>query len=447
MDAVYLLFSMLGGVLLGAIFYKSYLAGKKIDDPRDEAREEELLLLKQSQLLAEERKRLAEEDKLRLQEEIKELHQRLEDKVAQLARVSEENKSLGERFENYKNDFEATQKRLNIEFENIANKLLTRNSSVFVESNQKSMQEILSPLKEKIAGFEKRVEDTYEKGLKDQNELKVELLKLHDLNQKISVEANNLTNALKSDPKKQGNWGEVVLERVLERSGLSKGREYDREVVEQNSEGSVIRPDVVVNLPDDKHLIIDSKVSLTAYERYVNSEDAVDKQKAIREHILSIKNHIKGLSEKHYTSARRLNTPDFVLLFIPIESSFSVAIQEDQDLFTFAWEKKVVIVSPSTLLATLRTVASIWQQENQTRNAKEIARLSGKMYDKLSSFLTELDKIKQNLDRASSSYDEAVKVLSTGKGNMLTTAQKVRSLGAKNNKQLPPGWDDQMIEE
>ncbi len=448
MDSVYLILSLLGGCLIGAIATKSYFSGTQGSTEEENLRrvkelEEELEKLKQVQLLAEERQRMLVEEREKQVKEHERIQLRLEEKLSETARLIQANSDLKERLAEGEKDREETQKRLTTEFENIAHKLLSKNSSAFAESNQKSMQEILNPLKEKISLFEKKVEDTYEKGLKDQNELKVELLKLNELNQRISKEANNLTQALKSDSKKQGNWGEVVLERVLERSGLTRGQEYEREVVEENSAGETIRPDVVVHLPDNKHIIIDSKVSLTAYERYVNSEKPEERSKAIKEHLISIRNHIKGLSEKHYASAKGLNSPDFVLLFVPIESSFSVAIQEDQELFNFAWEKKVVIVSPSTLLATLRTVASIWQQENQTRNAREIARLSGVMYDKLSGFLADLDKIKLNLDRATGSYEEVVKKLHTGRGNMLVTAQKIKDLGAKTSKSLPENWDSE----
>ena len=218
--------------------------------------------------------------------------------------------------------------------------------------------------------------------LKDQTDLKAELKKLHDLNLKICDEANNLTRALKGDVKKQGNWGEMILERILERSGLTEGREYIKQESVLSENGQRFQPDVVIHLPDQKHIVVDSKVSLVAYERLVNAENEKDRPAFVKEHLQSVRSHIKILSEKHYQHSPNFNSPDFVLLFIPIESSFSIAVQEDQELFTYAWDNKVVIVSPSTLLATLRTIASIWQQENQTRNAIEIARQGGALYDK-----------------------------------------------------------------
>ena len=239
---------------------------------------------------------------------------------------------------------EDLQKKFTIEFENIANKILEKNSEKFTTTNQKNMGDVLNPLKEKIELFEKKVEDTYKQGLKDQTDLRAELKKLYHLNSKISEEANNLTKALKGDVKKQGNWGEVVLERILERSGLNEGQKgYEKQFSDTSEDGKRILPDIVINLPDNKHIIIDSKVSLVAYEKAVNAETEEERVRYVKEHLLSLKTHCKGLSEKHYQSARNLNSPDFVLLFIPIESSFSLAMQEDQDIFSFAWDLKVVI--------------------------------------------------------------------------------------------------------
>ncbi len=352
--------------------------------------------------------------------------------------------NLREKLELQASEMEQLQKKFTTEFENIANRILKENSIEFTSTNQKNINEILSPLKEKIQFFEKKVEETYEKGLKDQTDLKAELKKLQDLNLKISNEARNLTQALKGDVKKQGNWGEVVLERVLERSGLTKGREYEREVSDENGEGKAIRPDVIIHLPDKKHIIIDSKVSLIAYERLVNAANEEERNQFAQEHLRSLRAHIKGLAEKHYSSARNLNTPDFVLLFVPIESSFSAAVQEDQELFNFAWDHKVVIVSPSTLLASLRTIASIWKQENQTRNALEIASLGSSLYDKFVNFLLDMEKLGKGLDQVRGNYESALNKLHTGRGNLVRTAEKLRELGIKTQKAIP---DSLILEE
>jgi DNA recombination protein RmuC len=296
---------------------------------------------------------------------------------------------------------------------------------------------LLSPLKEKIQVFEKKVEDTYEKGLKDQTDLKAELKKLHDLNLKISDEANNLTRALKGDVKKQGNWGEMILERILERSGLTEGREYQKQESVLSENGQRFQPDVVIHLPDQKHIVVDSKVSLVAYERLVNCDNEKDRMIHVKEHLMSVRSHIKILSEKHYQHAQGFNSPDFVLLFIPIESSFSIAVQEDQDLFSYAWDNKVVIVSPSTLLATLRTIASIWQQENQNRNALEIARQSGALYDKFVGFIEDMESIGKSIDSTRKNYEMATNKLFTGSGNLVKRAENIKKLGAKTTKELP----------
>jgi DNA recombination protein RmuC len=340
-------------------------------------------------------------------------------------------------------ELEQIQKRLTVEFENVAHRILKEHSTEFTSLNQKNIGEILTPLRDKITTFEKKVEESYEKSLRDQIDLKMELKKLQELNHKISNDAQNLTNALKGDVKKQGNWGEVILERVLERSGLTPGREFEREVVDENSDGKQIRPDVIIHLPDKKHLIVDSKVSLVAYERLVNEPSDELRIQHLADHLKSLRSHIKLLSDKHYPTAKNLNSPDFVLLFLPIESSFSIAIQEDQELFNYAWDNKVVIVSPSTLLATLRTIASIWKQENQTKNALEIASLGASLYDKFVNFVQDLEKVGKGIETAQTNYSNALNKLHTGKGNLVRTSEKLKDLGIKTQKALP----DYLIED
>ena len=369
--------------------------------------------------------------------ELREAREKNELLGQQIARAEAEYRSLEEKLSTQKAEMEELQKRFTIEFENIAHKILKRNTEEFTASNQKNISEILAPLKEKIVNFEKKVEETYEKGLKDQTDLRAELKKLYELNARISEEANNLTRALKADSKKMGNWGEVILERILERSGLTLGQEYEKQFSTENAEGRKIQPDIIVNLPDRKHIIIDSKVSLVAYEQLVNVDNDEERARLVKAHIASVRAHIKGLSEKHYFSAKDLNTPDFVLLFVPIEASFSVAVQEDKELFSYAWDNKVVIVSPSTLLATLRTIASIWKQENQARNALEIARQGGALYDKFSGFVDDMLRIGNNLDTTRKSYDAAMNKLSTGRGNLLNATQRLKELGAKTTKEIP----------
>jgi len=357
-----------------------------------------------------------------------------------------ENKNLQEKFDAYKKEVDELRTKFTLEFENVAAKILKQNTEDFTAKNQKNIGEILNPLKEKIDLFEKKVTDTYEKGLKDQTDLRAELKKLHELNTRISEEASNLTRALKTDSKKQGNWGELVLERVLERSGLVKGQEYHTQYSDRNEEGDVIRPDVVVILPDDKHIIIDAKVSLIDYEKFVNAEDEEKGQKFLKAHVDSIKEHVKSLSEKSYQQASKLDVPDFVLLFMPVESAFSIAIQKDPGLFNFAWDKKIVIVSPTTLLATLKTVESIWKHEKQTQNALEIARQGGNLYDKFVLFLEDLEKIGKQIGATQRTYDDAHKKLASGSGNIIRRISVLKELGAKASKDIPqhllPDGDD-----
>lgn len=355
---------------------------------------------------------------------------------SQYAVLQTQNTHLSERLDTQKKELTELQQHFTKEFENIANRILKQNSSDFTDVNVKHLTDIVNPLKDKISLFEKKVEDAYDKELRDKLSLREEVRKLTELNTRISEEATNLTKALKGDVKKQGNWGEIVLERVLERSGLRKGIEYTREEQIEGQVGQAYRPDVIVHLPDNKHIIVDSKVSLLAYENFVNANDD-EKDAYLKAHIVSLRNHIKGLGDKCYQNSPTLNSPDFVLMFLPIEGSFSVALQADNELYSFAWDRKIVVVSPTTLLATLRTIASIWKQENQTKNAQEIARLGGALYDKLVGCVEDLNKVKLNIDRASASHNDAMKKLQLGAGNVFVTAEKMKQLGAKTSKQLP----------
>ncbi|MHB1180041.1 MAG: DNA recombination protein RmuC, partial [Daejeonella sp.] len=295
---------------------------------------------------------------------------------------------------------------------------------------------LLNPLKENIKAFEEKVDQVYKTEAGERNVLQGIITQLMDLNKVMSMETQNLTKALKGDNKKQGNWGEMILERVLERSGLVKDQEYRIQTSLQTAEGLRFQPDVIIDLPDDKHLVIDAKVSLIAYERMVNCESDEDAELFSRQHIGSIRSHVADLSSKNYSALYKINSPDFVMLFIPIESCFSIAVQKDAELFNYAWDKRVVIVSPSTLLATLRTIASMWKQERQNRNVMEIARLSGEMYDKFVGFIGDMDGIGKNIKQSQDAYERAMNKLSNGRGNLTITAEKIKKLGAKAGKQL-----------
>lgn len=339
---------------------------------------------------------------------------------------------LNDKIENQTKDIEKTQRSLQIEFKNLANEILEEKTKRFTEQNSKRLDEILIPFKDQMKGFERRVEDTYQKTLKDQTDLQAELKKLQDLNIKISQEANNLTRALKGDVKKQGNWGEMILERVLERSGLTKGVEYEVQESFTTEEGKRIQPDVVIHLPENKHILIDAKVSLVAYNELVNTENQDDATEHLKNHLISIRKHVKELAEKNYQNTKGIQSPDFVLLFIPIEASFSIAVKDAPSLFNEAWEKHIVIVSPTTLLATLMTIASIWKQENQTKNAIKIADEGAKLYDKFVHFLEDLDKLGEKLSAASNHFNDSMKKLKTGKGNLISKVEGLKKLGVRS---------------
>jgi len=345
-------------------------------------------------------------------------------------------KAQQEKLAEQKEEIEKTRLHFQREFENVAEKLLKEKSKEFTDVNRLSIDAILNPLKENIKAFEEKVDKVYNMEAAERNTLKGVITQLMDLNKLISTEANNLTKALKGDNKKQGNWGEVILEKVLERSGLVRDREYRIQTSLNSAEGGRLQPDVIIDLPDEKHLIIDSKVSLIAYERLVNCETEEERKLFSKGHVESIRSHVHGLSSKNYHDLYQVNSPDFVLLFLPIESSFSFAVQLDADLFADAWEKRVVIVSPSTLLATLRTIASIWKQERQNRNVLQIARLSGEMYDKFVGFVGDMESIGKNIKQSQDSYDKALNKLTDGRGNLTVTAEKIKKLGAKANKQI-----------
>ena len=324
-----------------------------------------------------------------------------------------------------------------VEFKNIANEIFENKQKVFSEKSGEQLDSLLKPLSERIKDFEKKVEETYSRESKERFSLIKEVKNLQDLNARIGQDAVNLTNALTGQTKTQGTWGEIVLERVLEKSGLQKGREYDIQVSVKNEEGSRLQPDVVVHLPEGKDVIIDSKVSLTAYERFCSVEEEDKRQQALREHIQSLRNHIKALSDKDYQKLVDVRSLDFVLLFLPVEAAFSIAIQHDADLFGEAFDKNIVMVAPSTLLATLRTIQNIWRYEQQNRNAQEIADRAGSLYDKFVNFVRDLEEIGDKLNSAQKSYDKAHNKLSSGRSNLVSKAESMRELGAKVSKKLP----------
>lgn len=356
---------------------------------------------------------------------------------AELAASHSELGNMRQRLEEQKAELEKIQEKFTKEFENLANKILEEKSRKFTDQNKTQLTEILHPLKEKIREFEKKVEDTYIKGTKERSELKEQVKMMMQLNEKMSTEASNLTKALKGDSKTQGNWGEVVLERILESSGLGKGREYHIQESVTLEDGKRLQPDVVIYLPDDKRIVIDAKVSLTDYERLVGEEDAEKQARFLKQHILSLKNHIRDLGNKDYTRLYDLPGLDFVLMFIPLEPAYFAAVQAEPGLFNEALNKNIVIVSGSTLLATLRTISSIWKHEYQNKNVREIARIGGSLYDKFDGFVNDLVEVGKKMDAGKREYEKAMNKLVEGKGNLVSQVERMKILGAKTKKSLP----------
>ncbi|MEA3499455.1 MAG: DNA recombination protein RmuC [Candidatus Marinimicrobia bacterium] len=359
---------------------------------------------------------------------------------SKIATFQNENKNLEEKLINQEQDIEKLQKKFTLEFENLANKIFEEKSEKFTEKNKSNLDNILNPLKENIEKFQKRIENTNESSIDRNRKLFEQIKNLQTENSEMREVTANLTKALKGEQKTQGNWGEIILEKILENSGLRKGKEYTSQAKGmglKNENGERIAPDVIINLPDKKHLIIDSKVSLVSYTKYVNSEDENKKEQYLSELMTSIKNHIKNLNSKHYSVAKGINSPDFVFLFMPIEGSFALAIQSDDTLFNYAFDKQIVIVSPTTLMAILNTIAFIWRQDNQTKNAKEIAKQSGNLYDKFVGFLEDLNDIGKHLDNTKKSWENAKNKLQTGKGNLIGRVNKIKQLGIKTKKEIP----------
>ena len=353
------------------------------------------------------------------------------------ADLSAKNESLIANLTSQKEEVAAMQEIAKTEFKNIANLILEEKTVKFTEQNQENLKNILNPLQEKINNFEKKVENTHKESIDYHAALRQQIIGLKDLNQQMSKETLNLTKALKGDNKIQGNWGELVLERVLEKSGLEKGREYEVQKSHTNEDGQKVLPDVVINLPDGKKMVIDSKVSLNSYERYMNEEEEIPKNIHLKDHVSSIKRHVEQLGNKNYQNLYQMESPDFVLLFIPIEPAFALALNEDTYLYNKAFEKNIVIVTPSTLLATLRTIDSMWTNQKQQENALEIAKQAGALYDKFEGFVIDLVKVGNKIKDSKTEYDNAMTKLVDGSGNLIKRVENLKKMGAKAKKSLP----------
>lgn len=424
------------GLLVLAVLIIVFLLGKKTSKSSSTTAET-LQLLAEKEFLTQQNQQLQQE-KHKLEEQTELVRQDNQELIARISIRETEIANFKEKLEVQQKQTLALQEQFTTQFENLANKILEEKSDKFTQLNKAQMETILTPLQEKIGLFEQKVEQTHKESIDHHAALRQQIFGLQQVHAKMSEETLNLTKALKGDNKMQGNWGEMILESVLEKSGLEKDREYKTQQSYTSDNGNRLQPDVVIYLPDHRHLVVDSKVSLVAYEQYINTTEKQEQNRYLQEHILSIKRHIENLSDKNYYELYKGTSPDFVLLFIPIETAFSIAINADNTLYTKAFEKNIVIVTPSTLLATLRTVETIWRQQKQQENAYEIARQAGLLHDKFVGLINDLTKIGRKLDETRNEYDSAFNKLSLGKGNLLTSVQKLKDMGAKTKKTIDP---------
>ena len=444
MEILYIILAfILGAVLAYFILKSSSVSRKSYEELQQNFNQKEADFNKIIAEISAENKaqlqKIAEQQELneRQNSEIKDLQSDKNQLIGLKSQLAAQNESLQQLLDSQKEEIVKIQEEAKLQFENLANKILEEKTLKFTEQNQQNLKNILNPLQEKITDFEKKVENTHKESIDYHAALRQQILGLKEMNLQMSKETLNLTKALKGDSKIQGNWGELVLERVLEKSGLEKGREYEIQKSFTTEEGNRVQPDVIINLPDGKKMIVDSKVSLTAYEKYINEEDDEQKNSFLKEHVNSLKRHVEQLGSKNYQHLYQMESPDFVLLFIPIEPAFAIALNEDTQLYNKAFEKNIVIVTPSTLLATLRTIDSMWTNQKQQENAYEIARQAGALYDKFDGFVTDLVKIGKKMDEAKTEYEGAMNKLVDGKGNLITSVQKLKIMGAKAKKSLP----------
>ncbi|HCX24409.1 MAG: DNA recombination protein RmuC [Flammeovirgaceae bacterium] len=421
-----LVVGLLAGIAIGYLVAR--LQAKPVEDKTPE--------LKIKLQLEQERSQKLSEELSQLNSELREEREKFINMNSDYSSLRANYNNLQERLQEQKEEVKSLQDRFAAEFKNLANEIFEEKSKKFTDQNKTNLDHLLKPLGDKLSEFERKVEQTNKDSLERSTALREQILALRELNQKMSKEAENLTKALKGDTKVQGNWGEIILERILEKSGLEKDREYFIQESFTSEEGRRLRPDVIIKLPDNKNLVIDSKASLTAYEKYMNTDDDQEREQYLKEHLTSLKAHIKGLSEKNYHKLFDTGTLDYVLMFVPIESAFALLVQHGGELYNEAHNKNIIIVSPATLIATLRTVASIWKHEYQNRNALEIAKQGGALYDKFVSFAEDLLKVGQNLKQTQGAYSEAMKKLSEGNGNLVRRTELLKELGAKASKNI-----------
>lgn len=417
MEILYLLTGLIVGIVFGWVI--------------------KLLFSKSESSRLEERNNLLQEKNDKIDNELNSEREKVLKLNSEISSLKADYDNLQEKLAEQKGEMEELQEKFIKEFENLANKILEEKSSKFTEQNKTNLDQILKPLSEKIKDFEDKVEETNKESIDRNAALRQQLSSLKEMNLQMSQDAQNLVKALKGDTKTQGDWGEIQLERILERSGLRKGEEYSVQESFTAEDGSRKRPDVIVNLPEKKKIIIDSKVSLVDYERFVSAESDDQKNIHLKAFINSVKRHMKDLSDKQYQDLFEADSLDFVLMFIPIEPAFSIALQFGEELYSQAWDKRIMIVSPMNLFIALRTIANIWKQEYQNRNVIEIAKQSGALYDKFVGFVDDLIDVGNRMDQAKGSYEGAMNKLSEGTGNLVSRTEKIKKLGAKTSKSLP----------
>jgi DNA recombination protein RmuC len=423
MDFIYLIIGLVFGAVIVWLIIRNQHAGATQQLSAQISAEMEKA--KQWQITAEERRRELEQERNRAYELNK-----------NLAATEADYRNLEEKLKERKKELEELQNQFSVQFKNLANDIFEEKSKKFTDQNKSNIQDILNPLKEKITEFEKKVEQTNIDSVKNNAALHQQLVNLKELNQQITKEASNLTRALKGDSKTQGNWGEMQLEAILETAGLQKDIHYFKEKNYKNEDGENQRLDYIIKLPEDKYLVLDSKVSLTAFTQYINAEEEIEQKKYLKLHIESVQSHIKLLSEKNYQNLYDINQPDYVMMFMANEPAFTLALREDISIFEKALSRNIVLVSTSTLLATLRTISAIWKQDLQNKNALEIARQAGSLYDKFHALIEDLTKVGKSLESTQQQYKDSMNKLFEGKDNLIRKTERLRELGAKTTKQL-----------
>jgi DNA recombination protein RmuC len=427
MEIVYLLIGIISASILTWIIIRSIFSGKL-----------GILQEKWSQLLQQNNE---------LKSALTEKEKNLYELSSRYSAKETEQKHLTERLQEQKQEMLEIREKLNIEFRNLANEILEEKSKKFTEQNKTNIDQILKPLGDKLKDFEKKVEETYDKEAQQRFSLKEEVKRLAELNQQVSKEANSLTKALKGESKTQGNWGEVILESILERTGLRKGLEYTVQDSFSTEGNRRYQSDVIVHYPGDRSIVIDSKVSLTAYDIYVAAAEDKDREQALRAHLISVKNHINELASKNYQDIEAIKTLDFVVLFMPVEPAYMLAIQNEPQLWSFAYERRILLISPTNLVAVLKMIESLWKQEYQSRNVLEIARQGGELYDKFTGLIDDLIDMGNKLKQTQKSYEASMNKLTSGKGNLVGKVQKLKELGVKARKNLPDNMLNRALDE